>query len=183
MGERGPQKPGREMGCMGVEDPSHSLTGALAAPNAGRALFAVLAVVVFVLDRVTKGVVAGNVPLGTELRVLPFVWITNAHNAGAAFGVAQGGALLAVFLIGSIAVAIGLVYYVARTPVSLAVGALLGLIMGGTVGNGFDRLFNGTVTDFIALHFWPVFNVADSAITVGVALLLAGYLVRSRRAG
>jgi signal peptidase II len=152
------------------------------APTAGRALFGVLAVVVFVVDRVSKGLVAANVPYGTEHQVLPFVWITNTHNAGAAFGVAQQGALLVVFLLGSIGVAIGLVYYVVRTPVSTAVGALLGLVMGGTVGNGYDRLVHGTVTDFIALHFWPIFNVADSAISVGVVLLLAGWAVRTRRA-
>jgi signal peptidase II len=149
----------------------------------GRALFAVLAVLVFVADRVTKVIVSASVPLGTEQQVLPFVWIANSRNAGAAFGVAQQGALLLVFTIGSIAVAIGLVYYVARTPVSLAVGALLGLIMGGTVGNGYDRLVYRAVTDFVDVHFWPVFNVADSAISVGVVLLLLGYLVNSRRAG
>lgn len=146
-------------------------------------MFATLAVLVFVLDRVTKGLVSANVPYGDERQVLPFLWITNTHNAGAAFGVAQEGALLVVFLLGSIAVAIGLVYYVARTPVSVAAAALLGLIMGGTVGNGYDRLVHHTVTDFIAVHFWPVFNVADSAISVGVVLLLVGYLVRPRRAG
>ncbi|HYW24531.1 MAG TPA: signal peptidase II [Terriglobales bacterium] len=149
----------------------------------GRLLFAVVAVVVFVVDRVTKMLVSANVPVGTEQQVLPFVWITNTHNAGAAFGFAQEGALLAVFLIGSIAVSVGLVYYVARTPISVAAGVLLGLIMGGTVGNGYERLVNHTVTDFIAVHFWPVFNVADSAISVGVALLLLGYLVRSQRSG
>ena len=147
----------------------------------GRLLFAVVAVLVFVLDRVTKLLVSANVPVGTEQRVLPFVWITNTHNAGAAFGFAQEGALLALFLVGSIVVSIGLVYYVVRTPVSVAAGVLLGLIMGGTVGNGYERLVNHTVTDFIAVHFWPVFNVADSAISVGVALLLLGYLVRSRK--
>jgi signal peptidase II len=152
-----------------------------AAQNAGRLLFALLAALVFVVDRVTKVVVSSSVPAGTERQVLPFVWITNTHNAGAAFGVAQEGALLLLFLVGSIAVAIGLAYYVARTPVTVAVGALLGLIMGGTVGNGYDRLVNRTVVDFFDVHFWPVFNVADSAISIGVALLLAGYLVRSRR--
>jgi len=137
---------------------------------------------VFAADRVTKTLVLANVPEGTERQVLPFVWITNAHNAGAAFGVAQGGQLLLVFLLGSTAVAIGLVYYVIRTPISIAVGALLGLILGGTVGNLYERVFLHTVTDFVALHWWPVFNVADSAVSVGVALLLLGYMVRSRRA-
>jgi signal peptidase II len=140
-----------------------------------------VALLVFVLDRVTKVAVSANVPVGTERQVLPFVWITNTHNAGAAFGFAQEGALLALFLVGSIVVSIGLVYYVARTPISAAAGVLLGLILGGTLGNGYERLVNHSVTDFIALHFWPVFNVADSAISVGVALLLLGYLVRSQR--
>lgn len=151
-------------------------------PAAGRTLFAVIAVLVFALDRVTKMLVEANVPVGTERQLLPFIWITNTHNAGAAFGVAQEGALLLLFALGSVAVAVGLVYYVARTPIPAAVGALLGLIMGGTVGNGFDRLFLHQVTDFIAVHFWPVFNIADSAISTGVALLLLGYLVQSRRA-
>jgi len=150
--------------------------------NAGKALFAAVAVLVFVLDRITKAIVSGSVPVGDERQVLPFLWITNTHNSGAAFGFAQEGALLLLFTAGSIAVAIGLVYYVARTPTSLAVGVLLGLILGGTVGNGYDRLVNRTVVDFVDVHFWPVFNVADSAISVGVALLLAGYLLRSRRA-
>jgi len=147
----------------------------------GRLLFAAVALLVFVVDRLTKVAVSANVPVGTERQVLPFVWITNTHNAGAAFGFEQEGALLALFLVGSIVVSIGLVYYVARTPVSLAAGALLGLIMGGTIGNGYERLVNHSVTDFIAVHFWPVFNVADSAISVGVALLLLSYLVRSQR--
>lgn len=151
----------------------------------GKALFVVVAVIVFILDRVSKSLVAANVPYGTEREVLPHVWITNTLNAGAAFGLAQNGTLL--FSVASIVVAAGMVYYVVRSPLGLWTGAMLGLIMGGTVGNGFDRLLHGTllhgtVTDFIALHWWPVFNIADSAISVGVALLLLGYLVRSRRA-
>jgi signal peptidase II len=86
----------------------------------------------------------------------------------------------AFFLIASVVVAIGLVFYAARTPIGISTGVLLGLILGGTVGNGYDRLLHGTVTDFIALHFWPVFNVADSAISVGVVLLLIGYVLRQK---
>jgi signal peptidase II len=56
--------------------------------------------------------------------------------------------------------------------------AVLGLIMGGTLGNGYDRIMFGTVTDFINFHFWPVFNVADAAISVGVVGLIAGHLRR-----
>ena len=75
-------------------------------------------------------------------------------------------------------VAIGLVVYVARNPLQLWTDVTLGLIMGGTLGNGYDRIVHGTVTDFIDVHFWPVFNVADSAISIGVVLLVAGTLQR-----
>jgi signal peptidase II len=136
-------------------------------------------VVVFIVDRLSKGLVNANVAPDTERQMLPHLWITNAHNSGAAFGVAPEGAL--VFLLASILVAAGLVYYVVRNPVGAWAGALLGLILGGTVGNGYDRLLHGTVTDFVALHFWPVFNLADSAISIGVALLLLGQVVRARR--
>jgi signal peptidase II len=63
----------------------------------------------------------------------------------------------------------------------LPVNAVLGLVLGGTTGNLFDRVTYGTVTDFIATHWWPVFNVADSAVSVGVILLVLGYLVRKPR--
>ena len=131
----------------------------------------------FVLDAVTKSLVAASVPFGTEVPVVGrYVGITNVRNSGAAFGLVPAGA--GVFLVASIVVAVALVVYVARTPTSLWGGVVLGLILGGTVGNGFDRLVFGTVTDFINVHFWPVFNVADSAISIGVVLLIAGSLLR-----
>jgi signal peptidase II len=132
---------------------------------------------VFVLDAVTKNLVAASVPFGTEVPVVGhLVGITNVRNSGAAFGLVPAGA--GVFTIASVVVSIALVVYVARTPVSLWAGAVLGLILGGTIGNGFDRIVYGFVTDFINVHFWPVFNVADSAISIGVVLLIAGSLLR-----
>jgi signal peptidase II len=104
------------------------------------------------------------------------VGIANVRNSGAAFGFAPAGATF--FLIASIAVAIGLVVYVVRNPGTPWNDAALGLVMGGTIGNGFDRIVFGTVTDFINFHFFPVFNVADSAITIGVLLLIVSYLKR-----
>ena len=131
----------------------------------------------FVLDRLTKSLVAASIPYGTEVSAIGhLVDITNVRNSGAAFGIAPAGAWL--FLIASVVVSIGLVVYVMRTPGGLWNHAVLGLILGGTVGNGYDRLMFGQVTDFINVHFWPVFNVADSAISTGVVLLIAGYLIR-----
>jgi signal peptidase II len=146
----------------------------------GRLLFALLAVVVFVADRLTKGMVVANVAPGTERLALPHVWITNTQNSGAAFGVAQDAT--ALLLVVSIVVAVGVVFYTVRNQVGAWTGALLGLILGGIMGNAYDRFLHGTVTDFIALHFWPVFNVADSAVSVGVALLLLEYVLRHRSA-
>jgi signal peptidase II len=132
---------------------------------------------VFILDRVTKNLVAAQIPFGTEVSVIDHVvGITNVRNSGAAFGFAPAGATL--FLIASVVVWIGLVAYVARNPIGEWSGVVLGLILGGTMGNGYDRIVHGTVTDFINFHFWPVFNVADAAISIGVVLMIAGYLLR-----
>lgn len=136
-----------------------------------------VAVAVFALDRITKTIVAATIPFGSEISILGgLVSITNVHNSGAAFGVAP--AFAGIFLIASIGVSIGLAVYVFRTQGTEWTFGLLGLIMGGTVGNGYERLVNGTVIDFVNVHFWPVFNVADSAVSTGVVLLLATYLLR-----
>jgi len=140
-------------------------------------IFVIVALAVFIADRLTKSMVASQVPFGTEVSLVDHVvGITNVHNSGAAFGFAPAGA--GIFLIASVVVAIGLAVYVFRNSGSEWTYAVLGLIMGGTVGNGYERLVNGTVTDFINFHFWPVFNVADSAVSIGVVLMIAGYLLR-----
>jgi signal peptidase II len=132
---------------------------------------------VFALDRITKSLVVAQVPYGTEVPVIGhLVGIINVHNSGAAFGLAPAGA--GFFLVAAVAIAIGLVVYVARNPADLWTDAALGLIMGGTLGNGYDRIMFGTVTDFINFHFWPVFNVADSGVSIGVVALIAGYVLR-----
>ncbi len=143
----------------------------------GRSLFVVVALSVFALDRLTKTIVGAQVPFGTEVPLIDHVvGITNVHNSGAAFGTAP--ALAGVFLLASVVVSIGLAIYVFRNHESQFMYTVLGLVMGGTVGNGYERLVNGTVTDWINFHFWPVFNVADSALSIGVALLIAAYVLR-----
>ena len=137
----------------------------------------IVALAVFVLDRVTKSLVNASLAYGERVTVIPnLVDLVNVRNSGAAFGFAPAGATL--FLIASVVVSIGLVVYVLRNTGTPWADGVLGLILGGTLGNGFDRVVHGTVTDFVDFHFWPVFNVADSAISVGVVLLIAGYLLR-----
>src|SRR5260370_37880609 len=99
------------------------------------------------------------------------VGIKKIRNAGAAFGFAPVGPWF--FLIAALAVSIGLIVYVMRQPGDLRGDAVFGLIVGGALGNAFDRILNGGgVTDFINLPFWPVFNLADSAVSVVVFLLI-----------
>jgi signal peptidase II len=142
-----------------------------------------MALAVFVLDRLTKAIVNATVPYGTETPLLGnLVGITNIRNAGAAFGFAPVGPWF--FLVAALAVSVGLVVYVIRQPGDLSADAVLGLILGGALGNAFDRIINGGgVTDFIDVHFWPIFNVADSAVSIGVVLLILGYLIRKPNAG
>ena len=140
-------------------------------------IFVIAAAVVFTLDRVTKNLVSATIPYGTEVETLGgLVGITNVKNSGAAFGIAP--ALAIIFLLASVVVSVGLVVYVARQPTDTLSAAILGIILGGTAGNGFDRIVYGEVTDFVNVHFWPVFNVADSAISIGVVALIAGYFIR-----
>ncbi len=141
-------------------------------------LFFAVALVVFVIDRVTKSIVSATIPFGTEVQVLGnLVAVTNVRNSGAAFGFAPVGPWF--FLVAALAVSVGLIIYVVREPGDLSADAVLGLILGGALGNAFDRIINGGgVTDFINFHFWPVFNVADSAVSIGVVLLIVGYFLR-----
>jgi signal peptidase II len=141
-------------------------------------LFFGVALVVFVLDRLTKSIVNATIPYGTEVPVVGhLVGITNIRNSGAAFGFAPVGPW--VFLVAAVAVSVALIIYVVRQPGDLSANAVLGLLLGGAVGNAFDRVINGGgVTDFINFHFWPVFNVADSAVSIGVFLLIVGYVIR-----
>ena len=133
-----------------------------------------------VLDQLSKAAVSRWLGPDEPERVVPLVGSVVAleyvENRGAAFGVLRGqGTLLSLV---ALVVLVGLVAYYRRVDAPSAwLGAAVGLIAGGAVGNLIDRLHLGYVIDFIAVGPWPKFNVADSAITVGV-LLLAGYGLR-----
>jgi len=138
-----------------------------------------LAAVVVIVDQAVKSWVVNGLRL--EVGVPHPVWgplrLTLVENPGVSFGMFQGDApwirwALAAFSLG---VAIALAVWVRRAG-KLYTGLALGLIIGGAVGNLIDRVRSGLVVDFVdvtAMHFPWVFNVADSAITVGIALLLA----------
>ncbi len=117
----------------------------------------------------------------TDFFNLVMVW-----NRGVSFGLFAGSsdAMRWVLLAVALAVSAGLLVWLARTP-SRFVAISLALIIGGAIGNAIDRLRFGAVADFIDLHVagwhWPAFNLADSGITVGVALLIADSLFAGDR--
>jgi signal peptidase II len=134
----------------------------------GKAL--ALALVVVVIDRITKHLVVSGIAVGDEHKFLPGVNLVHVRNTGVAFGFFSGGGAL-VLVLTLAALAALLVYFVLR-PDRRGLWVPTGLLVGGAFGNLIDRLVNGPVTDFIKLPLWPAFNISDMAITFGVLALL-----------
>lgn len=134
------------------------------------------------VDRITKIYVERRFGVGYGPRqvVDHVLFLTVTRNAGAAFGIFQNFTL--GFLVISAIVMIGILIYYWYLPArdwSARLG--LALVFGGAISNAYDRAVKGSVVDFIQVPHWPVFNVADSAVTVGVAVLLIGTLWANRQ--
>lgn len=139
-----------------------------------------LSFVVLVLDQITKLAIAANMQLYQSIQVLPFFNLTYVHNTGAAFSFLSeaGGWQRWFFAVLAFVISVVITVWLARLKrheTLLAVS--LALVLGGAVGNLIDRLAYGYVIDFLDVYYqdwhWPAFNIADSAITIGVALMIA----------
>jgi signal peptidase II len=140
----------------------------------GWEIVACVAAIVLVVDQLSKALVLTFLAPGAphaEVVIVPgLLRLYYVENTGAAFGLFQGKNPLLAFLAFGVVVAL-VVWF--RELVRFWLGALaLGLQLGGAVGNLIDRFRHGFVVDFIDFSFWPTFNVADSAITIGVLMLL-----------
>jgi signal peptidase II len=143
-----------------------------------------IAAAVFLLDRLTKWIVKSHVDAQETLSVIPGCFnIVHAENPGVAFGFLAdaSGVWRNFFLIGLSATVLVFITLMLLKPIRPAAREMLlriGLacILGGALGNLYDRVVNGTVTDFVEVytgtHYFPAFNVADSGISVGAGLLL-----------
>ncbi len=134
------------------------------------ALLAVALAALFA-DQLTKSIVTGRLALGEEVAVLGPFSIHHVQNSGIAFGLFASATSI-VIVLAAVAVAWMLLFFArsgSRHPV-LPVG--LGLVIGGSASNLVDRIRLGHVTDFLDVRFWPAFNLADTFIVVGVAILL-----------
>jgi len=147
-----------------------------------------LAGVVILLDQATKFAVLGSFRFAERLPVIPGVFdLTLVYNTGAAFSFLAGAGGWQRWLFTGIGIAASLfiVWMLARHGSQRMFSAGLSLIMGGAIGNVIDRILHGKVVDFLLVYrdpwYWPAFNVADSAITVGAALLILDEIRRVRR--
>ncbi|MDP2951927.1 MAG: signal peptidase II [Chloroflexota bacterium] len=144
--------------------------------------FVLAAGLVLVADQATKFAVRAYLAPGQSIPGEGLVRLTHVMNRGASFGL-FANQTIPLIITGAIGVLALLLYYRYLPTQNLLLKGGLGLELGGAAGNLIDRISLGYVTDFIDLAVWPVFNVADSAITVGVALLLYYFLFHSREKG
>lgn len=145
-----------------------------------------MSVVIVVLDHWTKNLATESLTLYRPVEITSWLNMTLAHNYGAAFSFLSdaGGWQRWLFTVLASVVTLVLIVWLFRLTVSEKLTAVgLGLIIGGAVGNLIDRIVNGYVVDFIDVFYrtwhWPAFNLADSAITGGVILLLIDALLQS----
>ena len=155
-----------------------------ATPNKASALrWLWLSVIVIVLDLILKQLADNLLQYAQPMRIFPFFDLTLLYNKGAAFSFlsAAGGWQRWFFTLVAVGVSVFLLRWMAKTPAANKIlGIALALIFGGALGNLIDRVVLGHVIDFISVHGWgwyfPAFNLADSAITIGAGLLILDML-------
>jgi len=138
-----------------------------------------VAILVIIIDQFTKSLAESNLASHSVKLVGPLS-LQLVYNSGVAFSIGTGNTVLVTVL--EILVILGIILYV-RTIKSTGLAVGFGLVIGGALGNIVDRLFRhngGSVIDFIHTGFWPTFNLADSAVVIGLVVILLGS--RSRRA-
>ena len=145
--------------------------------GAGKARYLVITVFVMALDQISKYVVSARMQEGDEIDVIHnFFAISYTRNPGIAFGIFNSGNFRWLFVAISMVAVVVVLYYMTRTsPANRLLLWSLSLLAAGICGNLIDRVVMGRVIDFLLLHYkdyqWPVFNVADTAISIGAALM------------
>ena len=131
------------------------------------------ALFIFLLDQSTKFLIRKNFQLNGSMAIIKGIFhLTYVTNTGSAFGLFKN--LNWLFMLFSIAVIIAIFYYSRKNfgEKERFLQFAVGLLLGGTIGNMIDRILYGAVTDFLDFRVWPVFNVADSAVTISVIILI-----------
>lgn len=154
----------------------------------GQLMWLWLSVVVIVLDQITKHMAVDRFSLYERLEVFPHFNLTLAYNSGAAFSFLAdaGGWQRWLFTAIAVAASVMILIWLARlTKAEKMQGAALSLILGGALGNFYDRLVLGHVVDFLDFYWgnyhFPAFNIADTAITIGAGLILLDMLLGAKK--
>ena len=138
-----------------------------------------VAIAALAADQLTKQIVVTQLGLGESVHVVGPLYIRHVNNPGIAFGLFSSWASIVTFL--TAGAVLWMLFYFAKSGARHPIFPVaLGLLIGGSIGNLVDRLRIGHVTDFLDLRFWPAFNLADSFIVVGVAILLATLVAADR---
>ncbi|MFX3622624.1 MAG: signal peptidase II [Ectobacillus sp.] len=149
-------------------------------------IYYAIALFVIIIDQLSKWLIVKNMEIGQSIPVIHDVlYITSHRNRGAAWGILQNQ--MWFFYIITVVFVIAVVYYIQKYgKADKLLGISLGLILGGAIGNFIDRVFRKEVVDFIHTYIFsynfPVFNIADSALCIGVALIFIQTLLEGKKA-
>jgi len=141
-------------------------------------LFYAIAVMIVICDQVSKWAIVQSLPYNASITTpIPFLYLTHTRNTGGAFSLLQARNHWFIVIAAVAMIALAFAYHRSARK-DLWVSAALALALGGAIGNLIDRVRFGYVVDFFDVKVWPVFNVADSAITVGILILAWTFLFK-----
>lgn len=150
-------------------------------------VYYIIAGILIVIDQITKWIVIKNMELYEQITVVKdFFYLTSHRNTGAAWGILEGKMIF--FYIITTIVLIGVIFYMQKYGKESKLLAIsLSFILGGAIGNFIDRIFRGEVVDFLDFiifkYDYPIFNVADSSLVVGVILVLISTFIDEKKKG
>ena len=134
------------------------------------------------LDQISKHLIRTWIEFGQAIPLVGFIQLLHVTNSGSAFGFFQGQTL-PLIVASVVGISLLLWFYIRQSRNQPTLGFCFGLLLGGAIGNLVDRVLLGRVTDFIDIGWWPTFNLADSAIVIGVAILAMGILIPQGKIG
>lgn len=144
-----------------------------------------ITIIILVLDQITKFIIASSMKVGDSFEVIPnFLNITSHRNDGAAWGILSGK-MSFFFIITIIILVVLIVFYIKEAKNNLLMQIAISLLFAGALGNFIDRVLHGEVLDFVDTYIFgynfPIFNVADSSLTIGVLLIIIALLTDMKK--
>ena len=144
-----------------------------------------ITIIILVLDQITKFIIASSMKVGDSFEVIPnFLNITSHRNDGAAWGILSGK-MSFFFIIPIIILVVLIVFYIKEAKNNLLMQIAISLLFAGALGNFIDRVLHGEVVDFVDTYIFgynfPIFNVADSSLTIGVLLIIIALLTDMKK--